>query len=84
MFEIYREESYSRRYRVVYFTELDDHNKDKEIDRALAGEHFYDGFIRSDCGDEAKQIIEGMIDRLNEGDEVNSGDLERALTSFTP
>ena len=35
MFEIYKENIYSDRYRVVYFSELDDHNKDKEIDRAM-------------------------------------------------
>ena len=84
MFEIYQEGSYDRRYRVVYFTELDDDNKDKEIDRALAGEHFYDGFIRSDCSDEAKQIIEGMIERLNNGEDVDSSELDRALMTYTP
>ena len=29
MFEIYKENIYSDRYRVVYFSELDDHNKDE-------------------------------------------------------
>ena len=45
MFEIYKENVYSGEYRVVYFSELDDHNKDKEIDRAMKGDHFFDGFI---------------------------------------
>jgi len=58
MFEIYRETTYSGRYRVVYFTELNDHNRETEINRALAGEHFYDGFITSFRKDEAKAIIE--------------------------
>lgn len=80
MFEIYREGTYNRRYRVVYFTELDEHNKDTEIDRALAGEHFYDGFIRSDRKDEAKQIIENVVERLNGGEKVDVGELERALS----
>jgi hypothetical protein len=31
MFEIYRETEYTGRYRVVYFTELQDHNKETEI-----------------------------------------------------
>jgi len=39
MFEIYRESTYSGEYRVVYFTELQDHNKEAEINRAAAGEH---------------------------------------------
>ena len=41
MFEIYRETEYTGRYRVVYFTELQDHNKESEINHALSGEHFY-------------------------------------------
>ena len=46
MFEVYRDVTYGTRYRVVYFTELQDHNKELEINRAMAGEHFVDGFIR--------------------------------------
>ena len=45
MFEIYRETTYTGKYRVVYFTELQDHDKETEINRAMAGEHFYDGFL---------------------------------------
>ena len=37
MFEVYREGGYDRRYRVVYFTELNDHNRDTELNRCLAG-----------------------------------------------
>ena len=40
MFEVYKEATYSGKYRVVYFTELQDHNKEAEINRAMAGEHF--------------------------------------------
>jgi hypothetical protein len=79
MFEIYRETGYSGRYRVVYFTELQDHNKETEINRALAGEHFYDGFIKSFGKDTAKDIIDGFVARLNGGEEVEPADLERAL-----
>ena len=37
MFEVYRDVTYGTRYRVVYFTELQDHNKELEINRAMAG-----------------------------------------------
>ena len=37
MFEIYKESIYSDKYRVVYFTELHEHNKEREIDRAMKG-----------------------------------------------
>ncbi len=79
MFEIYRETSYSGGYRVVYFTELQDHNKETEINRALAGEHFCDGFIRNYRKDEAKQIIDGLLARLNGGERLDSAEVVRAL-----
>jgi hypothetical protein len=68
MFEVYRESTYTGKYRVVYFTELQDHNKETEINRAMAGDHYLDGFIRNFGKDEAKQIIDGLLERLNGGE----------------
>jgi hypothetical protein len=79
MFEIYRETQYSGKYRVVYFTELQDHNKESEINHALNGEHYYDGFIKNYRKEEAKQIIEGCLARLNGGEKVEPTEIERAL-----
>jgi hypothetical protein len=84
MFEVYRETTYSGRYRVVYFTELNDHNRDTEINRALAGEHFFDGFISSFRKEEAKCIIEAVITQLNEGQAVDPQTLAEALAPYTP
>lgn len=82
MFEIYKESAYGERYHVVYFTELEDHDKDKEIDRALAGEHFYDGFIRGYQSDEAKEILESILERLNEGDVIEEKEVDRLLADY--
>ncbi|HTS67017.1 MAG TPA: hypothetical protein VMH28_33560 [Candidatus Acidoferrales bacterium] len=79
MFEIYRETEYTGKYRVCYFTELQDHNKETEINHALAGEHFFDGFIRNYRKDEAKQIIDSILARLNNGERVDPRDVEQAL-----
>ena len=79
MFEIYRETEYTGRYRVVYFTELQDHNKESEINHALAGEHFYDGFIKNFKKDEAKEIIAGILERLNSGERLGAQEVEQAL-----
>jgi hypothetical protein len=79
MFEIYRETEYSGKYRVVYFTELQDHNKETEINHALAGEHYFDGFIKNFRKDEAKQIIDAILSRLNGGESVDPQEVERAL-----
>jgi len=84
MFEIYREASYDRRYRVVSFTDLNDHNRETEINRALAGEHLYDGFIRGFRKDEAKRIIEQAVAQLNRGKEVDLQALAEALAPYTP
>ena len=79
MFEIYKETEYTGRYRVVYFTELQDHNKETEINHALAGEHFFDGFIKNFRKDEAKEIIASLLERLNNGEPVAGPEIERAL-----
>jgi hypothetical protein len=79
MFEIYRETEYTGKFRVVYFTELQDHNKESEINHALAGEHFYDGFIKNFRKDEAKQIIDSIVARLNSGERLAPGEVENAL-----
>ena len=79
MFEIYRETTYTGKYRVVYFTELQDHNKETEINHALAGEHFFDGFIKNFGKEEAKQIIDSLLSRLNDGERLEPREVERAL-----
>jgi hypothetical protein len=68
MFEVYRENTYGSRFRVVYFTELQDHNKEHEINRAMAGEHFLDGFIKDLRKEEAKAVIDRLLDRMNSGE----------------
>ena len=83
MFEIYRE-PYQGRFRVVYFTELQDHNKETEINRAMAGDHFHDGFIRNYRKEQAKETINRILERLNEGERLTSSDIERELQAFSP
>lgn len=84
MFEIYRDSKYRGDYQVIYFTELGEHNKHAEINRAMAGEHFYDGFIREWRKDEAKSIIERFVARLNEGEALGPDDLEVELAEYVP
>jgi hypothetical protein len=79
MFEIYREATYSGKYRVVYYTELTDQNKEWEINRAMAGESFYDGFIKNWRKDEAKDVIDALLKRLNGGEQLTPAEVEAAL-----
>ena len=80
MFEIYREAAYTGKYRVVYYTELNENNKEWEINRALSGEHFYDGFIKNYRKDEAKDIVDSILKRLNDGEKLTPEDVESALS----
>ena len=79
MFEIYRETEYTGQYRVVYFTELQDHNKETEINHAMMGQHVYDGFIKNFRKDEAKEILETLVKRMNGGESLGPQDIEQAL-----
>ena len=82
MFEIYREAELSRRYRVVYFTELDEHNKEKEINDAMRGEHLFDGYLRNYTKQEGKRIVAAILDRLNAGEALGRDDIERELKPY--
>jgi hypothetical protein len=50
----------------------------------MAGEHFFDGFIRAYRKDQAKETIEKLLNRLNEGEAIAKADFERGLKPFTP
>ena len=82
MFEIYRESYYNLKYRVVYFTELGDHNKDDEINRALAGDHVFDGFLGGEHKRDAKRAIADLLERLNDGESMTANQIARELEPF--
>ncbi len=82
MFEIYREADYGRLFRVVFFTDLDEHNKEAEINRAMAGEHVYDGFLVDRRKDEGKKKLTEIIARMNKGEAVTAEQIERELTAI--
>ena len=84
MFMIYREEGFSRKYRVVYFTELDEHNKEAEINSAMAGEHFYDGFLKSNASKDGKAVIEDFLLKLNRGEPLTADQVDAALEPYVP
>ncbi len=84
MFEVYRETQYSGKYKVVYFTELGDHNREFEINRALAGEHFFDGFLKNHGKDEAKELIDGLLKRMNVGEKITPQEFEAAIRPYVP
>ncbi len=84
MFEIYRDPTWSGRYRVVYFTELNDHNREQEFNQAMRGEHFFDGYLRNFGKDEAKQVISRLLERLNSGEALDPKQVENELKPYMP
>ena len=82
MFEVYRETAYSGQYRVVYFTELQDHNKETEINRAMAGEHFVDGFLQNYKKEKAKLAIDELIEQLNRGETLTADQFLGSLSEY--
>jgi hypothetical protein len=84
MFLIYREADTTDRHRVCYFTELDEHNKEKEINDAMRRDHIFDGFLRSHGKEEAKRTVTRIIERLNAGESLAPSEIERELKPFMP
>ncbi len=84
MFEIYRETAFNGRHKVVYFTELTEHNREAEINNAMRGEHIFDGFLRDRAKEQAKEVISKILRRLNEGEQVTKAEIARELKPFMP
>ncbi|MGO9515570.1 MAG: hypothetical protein ACLPND_00845 [Candidatus Korobacteraceae bacterium] len=82
MFEIYRENSFGGRYRVVYFTELGEHDKETEIADAMRGERVFDGFLLHRERNQAKQVVDEILDRLNRGELVDETLIEQKLQPY--
>ena len=82
MFEIYRDASFGGRYKVVYFTELGEHDKENEINEAMRGERVFDGFLLHRERNQAKQIVDEILDRLNSGEPVDETTIEQKLQPY--
>jgi hypothetical protein len=50
----------------------------------MAGEHFYDGFIRAYRKDQAKEMIDKILERMNEGEKLTPADVELEIKNFIP
>lgn len=82
MFEIYHETDFSGRYKVVYFTELGEHDKETEIADAMRGEHIFDGFLLHRDRSQAKQVVDEILERLNRGESLGSAEIEQLLQPY--
>lgn len=82
MFEIYRDTSLTGQYKVVYFTELGEHDKDVEIADAMRGEHVFDGFLLHRERQEGKQAVEKILEQLNSGETIDATNIQEQLRPY--
>ena len=82
MFEIFRETQYDRHYRVVYYTELGEHDRELEINRALSGSHVFDGFLDAGRIETARTAVGEILDRLNGGETPEAVAIDTSLSAF--
>ena len=84
MFEIYQDKKFNQKFHVIYYTELTESNKYTAINQAMAGNSYFDGFIKSFKKDEAKHIIEDIVNQLNEGKILSKDEIRARLKDYTP
>ena len=82
MFAIYREDSGSGSARVVYFTELDEHNREDEINDAMRGELLFDGYFLNRTKEDAKRSVAAILSQMNAGQPVDRAEIEHRLKPF--
>lgn len=83
MFEIYREKEFNKKFKVVYYTELTEHNKESEINRAMNGETVFDGFLKDSKKEQGKGVIRELIKDMNaDGNAMVKEDIKRKLDEF--
>ena len=50
----------------------------------MAGDHFYDGFILEKNKDDAKQVIDELLHRLNNEETITVEEVGAALSTYSP
>ena len=83
MFEIYRQKDFNKKFKLIIYTELNEHNKEAEINRAMDGESVFDGFIKDSTKEDAKKILKRMIDEMNKKEEAFSeNEIREKLSAY--
>ena len=66
-FGIYKESGCDKPYRILYFTELDELERDTAMNRFVEGETIYTGFLKKACLDQGKRLLADYVARWNAG-----------------
>jgi len=84
LFEIYRDKKFNEKFHVIYYTELTESTKYTAINQAMAGNSYFDGFIKSFKKDDAKQVIDDIIKQLNDGNMLSKDEIRARLKDYIP
>ena len=86
MFEIYRETEWNRDFHFLFYTELEEHARENEIAKAAKGETVFSGFVADETKEDARKVIETIVDELNDMEEDEAGmpeaDIRARLDAF--
>jgi len=82
MFELYRDRI-ADRHRVVFFTDLDETHRDREIEQAPAGVHVLGGFLASAASARGRELLAAYVARLNAGERIPPAEIEAALAALS-
>lgn len=82
MFSVYRDASGHAPFDVIYYTELEENERDVQIARVMAGETLYDGFLAESGLPEGKHAVATILARLNGGEAIAEGEMAAILAPF--
>jgi hypothetical protein len=83
MFEIYRQKDFNRKFKLIIYTELNEHNKEAEINRAMDGESVFDGFLKDSTKENAKKILKEILDEMNKKEEaMTENEIKEKLSEY--
>lgn len=83
MFEIYREKNFNKKFRCIIYTELNEHNKHAEINRAMDGDSVFDGFLRDLTKVEGKKVLMDILNEMNQrGEAFSQEEIKEKLKEY--
>jgi hypothetical protein len=86
MFEIYRDSDYNRAFHYIFYTDLEEHAREREIAKAASGVSIFSGFLWDDHKEDARTIVETIVEELNDLDEddadVDAANIANRLAPF--
>ena len=80
MFEIFREQHHGN-YRVVYYTELCEHEKEDALNEAMNGVTVFSGYLLYRERDRARVMVDEVLARLNAGETLSETEIESRLST---